>query len=442
MTKEFAFAAALMLGGMTGAYAQNSPPEGNKAPPPAQMEKSPAASEPSSKSAPSESAGAKGDTGNSQMERRVDDDGKGGDGKKSGKAADKDKDGKGDKKERQADDRKDYDTPKTGANDKSDDKASSKGAEAKDKDSDKVKRAETKDADKAKGADAKDADKSKQPDAKADNKASDKDSPKSTSTTGAKDVPAIADAAKNAPAKDAAKDAAKDGAKTAQPNGNTAATPPADAGKQPNATNQAAQTGDKKDAAAAKSVQLTTEKKERVRTAFKGTNVRHIDHVDITINVGTRAPSDWDYAEVPVVVIETVPEYRGYRYAWIDDRYVIVEPSTYEVVAIIDAPVGRADASSSGSSGGGRSSRCADLALNDDDRAFILRSVEINRGVTINGVELGWSVPSSIELRVFPDPVISRSAKLGGCRYFVVEDRIAIVDPEGHNVVLLLDKRS
>ena len=425
MTKQFAFAAALMLGGMTCAYAQNSPPESNKSNPPAQMEKSPAASEPSSKSGPSENAGAKGDTGNSQMERRVDDEPKGGDGKKSGKAAGKDSDGKGDKKDRKAEDHKDSDKSKTGANDKPEDKASSKGAEATDKDGDKTK-----------GAEPKDADKTKQPDTKADNKAPDKDAQKSTSTTGSQDVPATGDAAKNA--------AAKDAAKNAQPNNtaNTTPTPPSQSGKEPNAAAQAQQFGDRKDAAAAKNVQLTGEKKERVRTAFKDKpSVKRITNVEINISVGTRAPSTWEYADVPVVVIETVPEYRGYRYAWIEDRYVIVEPSTYEIVAVIDAPGGRADASSSNSGGGGRGGRCADISLNDDDRAFILRSVELNRGVTVNGVELGWSVPDSIELRAFPDPVITRSAKLGSCRYFVVEDWIAVVDPDGDKVVLLLDSR-
>ena len=428
MTKVgIALAAALMLSGASGVYAQAGPPDKNPSP---QAEgRAPA---PTDKGAATESM--KGDAAPSQMERRVDEQAepKGGDGKKSGKAADKDKDDKGDKKDRQAEDRKDGDKGKTGANDKPDDKASSKGAEAKDKDSkdsDKVKGAESKDkdGDKTKGAETKDMDKSKQPDAKADNKAMDKDGQKPTTTTGSKDVPATGDAAKNAQGKDAAKST------------QTTATPPADGGKQPNAGNQAA--GDRKDAAAAKAVQLTGEKKDRVRTAFKDKpSVKHITNVEININVGTRAPSSWEYADVPIVVIETVPEYRGYRYAWVEDHYVIVEPATYEIVAVIDAPGGRADASSS-SSGGGRGSRCADLSLNDDDRAFILRSVEINRGVTINGVELGWSVPDSIELRPFPDPVITRSAKLGSCRYFVVEDRIAIVDPDGDKVVLLIDNR-
>ena len=436
MTKTgFALAAALMLSGASGVYAQAGPPDKNSSP---QAEgKAPA---PTDKAAATESM--KGDAAPSQMERRVDEqtEPKGDDGKKSGKSADKDKDGKGDKQDRQAEDRKDNDKAKTGANDKSDDKGSSKGAAAKDQDSknsDKAKGADAKDkdGDKTKGAEAKDSDKSKQPDAKADNKATDKDTQKSTSTTDSKDVPATGEAAKNAQAKDAAK--------TGQPNNtaNTAATPPSQSGKEPNVAAQAQQTSDRKDAAAAKSVQLTGEKKERVRTAFKDKpSVKHITNVEINVSVGTRAPSSWEYADVPIVVIETVPEYRGYRYAWVADHYVIVEPATYEIVAVIDAPGGRADASSS-SSGSGRGSRCADLSLNDDDRAFILRSVEIKRGVTINGVELGWSVPDSIELRSFPDPVITRSAMLGSCRYFVVEDRIAIVDPDADKVVLLIDNR-
>ena len=49
--------------------------------------------------------------------------------------------------------------------------------------------------------------------------------------------------------------------------------------------------------------------------------------------------------------------------------------------------------------------------------------------------------PRDIELRTFPEPIVSRTGKLASCRYFVVEGQIAIVDPEADKVVLLVEQR-
>ncbi len=60
---------------------------------------------------------------------------------------------------------------------------------------------------------------------------------------------------------------------------------------------------------------------------------------------------------------------------------------------------------------------------------------------SVHGVTIGWSVPSDIELKSLPRAVIDRSGKLGGCRYIVVDDHVAIVDPGQDKVVLLIDRK-
>ena len=59
--------------------------------------------------------------------------------------------------------------------------------------------------------------------------------------------------------------------------------------------------------------------------------------VDIDISVGRRLPRDWHFAPVPITVIELVPEYRDYVFVYVEDEYVICDPDTYEVVAVIPA---------------------------------------------------------------------------------------------------------
>lgn len=180
-------------------------------------------------------------------------------------------------------------------------------------------------------------------------------------------------------------------------------------------------------------VELQGDKKERVRNVFREhSNVKERTNVDIDISVGRSLPRDWDYYPVPASIIEVVPEYRGYRYVYVEDRYVIVEPDTYEVVTVIDA-------GGSGNTTTASRGRCSsDITLSSSDREYILKSVQMRNEVDVSGVSIGWRVPDTVRLETFPAPVTDRISGLSSCRYFVVDDRIAIVDPDAHNVVILV----
>ena len=87
-----------------------------------------------------------------------------------------------------------------------------------------------------------------------------------------------------------------------------------------------------------KQVDLSGDKRDRVQTALRDKgDVKHRTDVNIDISVGRRLPRDWDFAPVPIVVVEIVPEYRDYVFVWVEDEYLICDPVTYEVVAIIPA---------------------------------------------------------------------------------------------------------
>jgi hypothetical protein len=49
-------------------------------------------------------------------------------------------------------------------------------------------------------------------------------------------------------------------------------------------------------------------------------------------------------------------------------------------------------------------------------------------------------VPRDIELQSFPEPVLSHISELGSCRYFVAEDKIAVVSPDQEKVVAVIDR--
>ena len=197
--------------------------------------------------------------------------------------------------------------------------------------------------------------------------------------------------------------------------------------------------GDTADRAGSKRrpAQLAGEKRDRVRTVFRDKgHAKRRTGVNINISLGRRLPRDWDYYPVPIEIVEIVPEYRGYMFVYVDDEYVVCDPDTYEVVAVI--PVG--DGPSYAGGGSGRAECSPDLALSRDERDLIVELAPREDEVDVSDLEVGWSVPKDIELHEFAEPVLDRADQLSACRYFVADDSIAIVDPDESKVVLLIDR--
>jgi hypothetical protein len=183
--------------------------------------------------------------------------------------------------------------------------------------------------------------------------------------------------------------------------------------------------------------QLASEKRDRVRTVFRDkAHAKRRTGVSINISLGRRLPRDWDFYPVPIEVVEIVPEYRDYVFVYVDDEYVICDPDTYEVVAVI--PVGGGPSYAGG--GSGRAECSADLALNRDERDLIVELARSEDEVDVDDLEVGWSVPKNIELHEFSGAVLDRADELGACRYFVADDSIAVVDPDESKVVLVIDR--
>jgi hypothetical protein len=227
----------------------------------------------------------------------------------------------------------------------------------------------------------------------------------------------------------------RDGASSAEGRGEGEGGRGAESGKV-----ESGKRGDTADRATSKRdrpAQLAGEKRDRVRTVFRDKgHAKHRTGVNINISLGRRLPRDWDFYPVPIEVVEIVPEYRDYVFVYVDDDYVICDPDTYEVVAVI--PVG--DGPSYAGGGSGRAECSRSLALNRDERDLIVELARSEDEVDVDDLEVGWSVPRNIELHEFTGPVLERADELGACRYFVADDSIAVVDPDESKVVLVIDR--
>ncbi len=185
-----------------------------------------------------------------------------------------------------------------------------------------------------------------------------------------------------------------------------------------------------------KPVKWNDEQRRRVRRDFREARKgkRHHRNVGFEISFGRSLPRDWDYYSVPSFIVDLTPRYRDYRYAWVDDRYVIVDPNSYEVVAYIDADSGRVYDSSYRSA-----SACSDIVLTRAERRRLRGRLDRGVTVSIGSIDIGFDLPSRYELRRFPDPVLSDYRSLSDCRYIYLENgQVAVVAPESRRVVAVI----
>jgi len=191
--------------------------------------------------------------------------------------------------------------------------------------------------------------------------------------------------------------------------------------------------GEPKDqAGSANRVQLTEEKRTNLgQTLAKERNLNRANNINVSVNIGTRLPNSVHLVALPASIIAIVPEYRTYRYVVVNDQICIVEPNSYEIVEVI--PV----------SGETAARAPATLVLTEEERAVILREVDMRSGSTmgLGAIAEGADVPRDVRVTVFPDAVVQMVPKVKSYKFFTAENRIAIVDPQGAKVQLVIEQR-
>lgn len=178
----------------------------------------------------------------------------------------------------------------------------------------------------------------------------------------------------------------------------------------------------------ARHVNFTTEQRTRFRETVRKQNVRN-ESVNVRISIGTRLPRHVRLYALPPTFISFAPDYRRYRYTLVDDRYVIVDPDSYEIVYVVDE-------------GGGVhrvGGEVAVLDLTAGERRAILRHIDRRRRVSLNiDLALGAEIPGRIELMEFPTAFLGEVPKLRGYRYVVLDRRVAIVNPKDRDVLAII----
>lgn len=186
--------------------------------------------------------------------------------------------------------------------------------------------------------------------------------------------------------------------------------------------------------------EISDTQRERVRTVIREQRPRRAANINVDIDIGRRLPRTVELRPLPRRVVEIVPAYRSYRYVYVDDRIVIVDPGTYEVVYVIDEEPNRGRVQRSARAGSGNQ---VQLELTQSERQVLFQFVEYDRARADIQFRLGLGaeVPRDVELFEFPVEVLDRVRKLEPYRYVVVDRTVLVVDPGDRQIELVVEPR-
>lgn len=83
--------------------------------------------------------------------------------------------------------------------------------------------------------------------------------------------------------------------------------------------------------------QISSEQRTKLRTGFKGAQVREAGNIGITnVRVGASVPREVTeyWTPIPAPILAIVPEWSDYRVVRVGGEYLVIDPETFEVVYI------------------------------------------------------------------------------------------------------------
>ena len=82
---------------------------------------------------------------------------------------------------------------------------------------------------------------------------------------------------------------------------------------------------------------LSGEQRTKISTVIRNQHVAPVTNVNFSISVGSRVPRDVAFHPLPTEIVTIYPDWRGYEFILVNGQIVVVDPQSFEIVAIIDA---------------------------------------------------------------------------------------------------------
>jgi hypothetical protein len=82
---------------------------------------------------------------------------------------------------------------------------------------------------------------------------------------------------------------------------------------------------------------LSTEQRTKITTVIRNQHVESVNNVNFSISVGTRVPREGvRFYPLPTEVVTIYPEWRGYQFILVRNEILVIDPNTYEIVAVLN----------------------------------------------------------------------------------------------------------
>lgn len=182
------------------------------------------------------------------------------------------------------------------------------------------------------------------------------------------------------------------------------------------------------------SASLAPQKKKELHSAVAKLDVKPVTNVNFSVSVGTVIPRTISLRPVPTTIVEIVPQYRGYDFFVVRDELVIVEPRSHKIVDVIER---------SGPSRARSATTTTHRPKLSAQQREIVRKHASSRRTTTTGaaprtrteIEIGETVPETVEIESFPEEVYREVPEIRTYRYIDRGGDIYLVDPSSRRVI-------
>jgi hypothetical protein len=82
---------------------------------------------------------------------------------------------------------------------------------------------------------------------------------------------------------------------------------------------------------------LSGEQRTKITTVIRNQHVAPVTNVNFSISVGTRVPRDVSFHPLPEEIVTIYPDWRGYEFILVNGQIVVIDPQSFEIVAVLDA---------------------------------------------------------------------------------------------------------
>jgi hypothetical protein len=187
------------------------------------------------------------------------------------------------------------------------------------------------------------------------------------------------------------------------------------------------------------SVNINDQQRARISQSVARLKVQPLNNLNFSLSVGTSVPRNVRLQRLPAAAVKVIPQYRGYNFVLARDEIVIVEPSSYKIVAVLPYS--------------GRSTAAAPVrreqrkvTFSDRDREVVRKHAKArpaerqSTGSTVRTeIRMGERVPEGVEIETFPEDLYRESPVLREYRYIHRDTRTYIVEPQERRVIEEID---